>query len=221
MAPLTHVKSCFFGGEGEGELSYEGRRMNGKKNKIVVISLIYLQITLYFDTSNTWTRKPFCFTLSEIHSHDPVWRHMIFWLKWLLTDFLTIISDGVVIMICKHNHSQEETFCFPTRGPSSFCDKWLMRFTQWSNIRRKLQDRISSIFFVRKLITTMLFVKKASKHYHVTIEIVFICYCVFTCRLCCLLCKKIEYFIQNVLLLYRFHLFNLKILTSVYFKILT
>ena len=67
----------------------------------------------------------------------------------------------------------------------------------------------------------MLFVKKASKHYHVTIEIVFICYCVFTCRLCCLLCKKIEYFIQNVLLLYRFHLFNLKILTSVYFKILT
>ena len=40
--------------------------MNGPKIKIAVICLIYLQIASYFDTSETWTRKPLCFTLSEI-----------------------------------------------------------------------------------------------------------------------------------------------------------
>ena len=47
-----------------------------KKTNIVVICLTYLQVASYFDTSKTWTRKPLCFTLSEIQSRDPVWRHV-------------------------------------------------------------------------------------------------------------------------------------------------
>ena len=79
--------------------------------------------------------------------------------------------------------------------------------------------------FARKLITVILFVENAIKHYYVTNEIIenmiFMLYCVITCRLCILLYKNFNISFNILLLLYGFHPFEGKTLTPVYFKRVT
>ena len=71
----------------------------------------------------------------------------------------------------------------------------------------------------------MLFVENASKHYYVTNEIMkkwhLFDIVLFTCKLCILLYKNFNISLNVLLLLYGFHRFKQKMLTSTYFKRVT
>ena len=71
----------------------------------------------------------------------------------------------------------------------------------------------------------MLFLENASKHYYVTNEIMKKLYLfdtvLFTCRLGILLHKNFNISFNILLLLYGFHRFKQKMLTSAYFKRVT